>query len=234
MGLQTKLARISEASLDLLFPQRCIGCGTEGELICSSCRKSLPRLQSPYCKVCGLPLKEGAACPKCSVNPLQINGIRSVFLHEKLARDAAHALKYNNLKLLAKPLAQFMERYLESNPLSADVLMAVPMHPKRLRKRGYNQAYLLARELGKLMQLPVSHGSLVRTKNTGSQVSLRAKARQENVAGAFGCNDRGLADKRVLLIDDVCTTGATLNACAITLKEAGAVTVWGLTLSREL
>lgn len=234
MVLQTKLARISEVSLDLLLPQRCIGCGIEGELICSICVEALPRLEPPYCESCGLPLKEGASCQKCSIHPLQINGIRSLFLHEKLARDAAHALKYNNLKSLAKPLAQFMAKYLESNPLPADVLAAVPMHPKRLRKRGYNQAYLLAKELGKLVQLPVSQGSLVRTVNTSSQVSLSAKERQENVAGAFRCKDHILADKRVLLVDDVCTTGATLNACAITLKKAGAVSIWGLTLSREL
>ena len=234
MVLQTRLAQISEAFLDFLFPVRCIGCGTEGKLICSSCRKSLPRLHPPYCKVCGLPLEAEMSCPKCSLHPLQINGIRSVFRHEKLARDAAHTLKYNNLKSLAKPLAQLMAEYLESNPMPVDVLLAAPMHPKRMRKRGYNQAHLLAKELGKLMQLPVSQGVLTRFTDAPSQVSLGAEDRRKNVAGVFRCPDQAFADKQVLLIDDVCTTGATLNACAITLKEAGAASVWGLTLSREL
>ncbi|MFO8101275.1 MAG: ComF family protein [Dehalococcoidia bacterium] len=234
MALQTRLAQIPEAFLDLLFPLRCIGCGMEGGLICPSCTRGFPPLPSPFCERCGLPLKGAASCPKCNANPLQINGIRSIFLHEKLARDAIHTLKYNNLKSLAGPLANFMARYLQSNPLPADVLVPVPMHSKRLRRRGYNQAQLLAKELGKLMGLPLSSTSLVRVTNTTSQVALKAQGRQANVAGAFSCKDNDLAGKRVLLIDDVCTTGATLNACAISLKAAGAASVWGLTLSREL
>jgi len=233
MALQTRLTQIPEILLDLLFPSKCIGCGAEGEFICSSCSEELPRLESPYCESCGLPLEEEGACPKCCNRPLEIDGIRSLFLHENLARDAVHALKYNNLKSLAKPLAQLMAEYLESNPLPADILLAIPMHSKRMRKRGYNQAHLLAEELGRLMQLPVSRGTLIRTTDTPSQVSLGAEERRKNVAGAFHCKNQAFADKRMLLIDDVCTTGATLNACAITLKEAGAASVWGLTLSRE-
>jgi ComF family protein len=207
MALQTRLARIPEILLDLLFPRKCIGCGAEGEFICSSCNEELPRLESPYCESCGLPLEEKGDCPKCRNRPLEIDGIRSLFLHEGLARDAVHSLKYNNLKSLTKPLAQLMAEYLESNPLPADILQAIPMHSKRMRERGYNQAHLLAKELGRLMQLPVSLGILIRTTNTPSQVSLGAEERRKNVAGAFRCKNQAFAGQRVLLIDDVCTTG---------------------------
>ncbi len=233
MALQTRLAQIPELLLDLLFPLKCIGCGIEGELICSSCQKDLPRLKPPYCSVCGLPLRETISCHKCVNWPLKIDGIRSLFLHDTLARDAVHSLKYNNLKSLAKPMAQLMAEYLESTQLLADVLLAVPAHPKRLRKRGYNQAHLLAKELGKLTGLPLLHDQLARITNTKSQVSLGAEERRANVSGAFKCEGQAFTSKRVMLIDDVCTTGATLNACAIALKEAGADSVWGLTFSRE-
>lgn len=150
-----------------------------------------------------------------------------------MARDAVHHLKYRNLKALARPLAKLMAEYLESNPLPVDLILAVPMHPKRVRQRGYNQSDLLAQELSYLINLPTASGSLVRLRNTPSQVSLGAEARRSNVQGAFRCKNQVCQGKSVLLVDDVCTTGATLNACALALKEAGAASVWGLTFSRE-
>ncbi|MCL0088986.1 ComF family protein [Dehalococcoidia bacterium] len=150
-----------------------------------------------------------------------------------MARDAVHHLKYRNLKALARPLAKLMAEYLESNPLPTDILVAVPLHSKRVRQRGYNQSDLLAEELSHLIDLPTASGSLVRLRNTPSQVSLGAEARRSNVQGAFRCKNQVCQGKGVLLVDDVCTTGATLNACALALKEAGAASVWGLTFSRE-
>ncbi len=126
-----------------------------------------------------------------------------------------------------------MAQYLGSNPLPVDLILAVPMHPRRARERGYNQSDLLVEALSRLIQLPMTSGSLVRLRNTPSQVSLGAEARRSNVQGAFCCNDQLFQGKGVLLVDDVCTTGATLNACATALKGAGAAPVWGLTFSRE-
>ncbi len=225
--------RFSHMVLDLVFPRRCIGCGKEGRFLCSECRESLPCIETPYCKLCGIPVHSGNKCSKCDSSPMAIDSIRSLFLHEGLARDAVHSMKYNNLKALAPSLAPLMNKYLQTNPLPVDVLLAVPMHSKRIRRRGYNQAHLLAKELGLLTQLPVSEGSLVRLRNTPSQVSLGADARHKNMKEAFRCNDEAFRDKRVLLIDDVCTTGATLQACALALKQANAARVWGLTLSRD-
>jgi ComF family protein len=114
-----------------------------------------------------------------------------------------------------------------------EVLVPVPLHPKRLRQRGYNQASLLAQELSKIIGLPVDEDALIRAQDVVPQARTKSAAeRRQNVRHAFACN-RNMADKQILLIDDVCTTGATLDACAIALKTAGASSVWGLTVARE-
>jgi ComF family protein len=136
---------------------------------------------------------------------------------------------------LAEPLGQLLASYLSSNPLPIDTLVPVPLHPKRVRERGYNQSSLMVRELGRLTDLPVIGDSLVRLRNTAPQVRITGtEQRQLNVRGAFRGQDRGFQGRRVLVVDDVCTTGATLDSCALALKEAGAASVWGLTLAREL
>ncbi|MBT9160725.1 MAG: hypothetical protein DDT26_02021 [Dehalococcoidia bacterium] len=229
----TNLTQIRDLLLDLIFPRRCIGCGAEGELLCLSCLNLFPRLTPPYCQCCAVPFSGGRLCPNCLKSPPAIDGIRSVFLHRGLARDAVRHLKYRNLKALARSLAELMAEYLVSNPLPADIMVAVPLHSKRVRQRGYNQSDLLAEELSRLINLPTASGSFVRLRNTPSQVSLGAEARHSNVQGAFHCKNPVYQGKGVLLVDDVCTTGATLNACAVALKGAGAASVWALTLSRE-
>jgi ComF family protein len=116
--------------------------------------------------------------------------------------------------------------------MPVDVLVPVPLHATRLRERGYNQAALLAREMARRVGLAVDERSLVRQRATASQVDLNVKQRKENVRAAFRCSGNGLVGKHVLLIDDVCTTGATLEACAMALCEGGARSVQALTLAR--
>lgn len=135
---------------------------------------------------------------------------------------------------MALPLARLLAEDLDSRPLPAEVLVPVPLHPRRLRERGYNQSGLLARELCRLTSLPVEEDTLFRHRNSGAQIRARdSEERRSNVLGAFGCRNEKLGGRRVLLIDDVCTTGATLNSCAIALKKAGVTSVWGLALARE-
>jgi ComF family protein len=129
-------------------------------------------------------------------------------------------------------LGEMMVSYWQDVHLPADVILPVPLHARRLRERGYNQASLLARELGKGVGLPVLENALIRVRDTAPQVDLKAKERQENVRGAFHCPDDRWAGKRVLLIDDVYTTGATLEACSLALKQRGVRIVWALTLAR--
>jgi len=227
--------KLKESALDLLFPPRCVGCGRGGALICSRCLSTLQYLTPPLCQRCGLPLAAGARCPDCESDPPQIDGIRSLSPYDGVMRQAILQLKYENVRALASPLAQLMWKYQQSQPLSADVLMPVPLHPRRLRSRGYNQSALLAKELGRLASLPVVEDSLVRRRNTSPQArTASVEDRRRNVAGAFACSDRRGAGKHIIVIDDVCTSGATLKVCAAALKAAGAASVWGLTLAREV
>jgi ComF family protein len=144
-------------------------------------------------------------------------------------------LKYHNLRTLAPLLASYLYIYLTDNPLQGDVLVPVPVHPKRLRERGYNQSTLLARELNRLSSIPCIDSCLIRLTYITPQAKLSsALERRQNIAGAFTCKDDRLKGKNIIIIDDVSTSGATMNACSAALKSAGAVSVWGLTLALEL
>jgi len=230
-----RITFLKRAALDLLFPRWCLGCGKEGDYICGDCRRGLPVIAPPVCSRCGRPLPQGVACHDWPDTPDGIDGIRSPFVFEGVIRRAVHELKYRNLRALAPLLAGLLYDYLVANPLPADVLVPVPLHRKRLRERGYNQSALIAAELGRRCGLPVSVNGLVRPRYAAPQArSAGVNERQRNVAGAFTCPDRRFEGQCVLLIDDVSTSGATLNACAGALKAAGAAQVWGLTLAREL
>ena len=189
----------------------------------------------PVCPRCGRPQPNGVLCPGCVGWRAEIDGIRSPFRFDGVIRQAIHHLKYKNLKASALPLAELLHDYLRANPLPGDVLVPVPLHSRRLRERGYNQSSLLARELSRLISLPSVDGSLIRLRNAPPQArTATVEARRSNVAGAFSCRDQQLRGKDVLLVDDVCTSGATMDSCAAVLKAAGATSVWGLTVAREV
>jgi len=222
-------------ALDFLFPQKCVGCGKVGSLICPSCQNSLPIVAPPLCPLCGRPQASGVLCPSCVSWQAEIDGIRSPFRFEGTVRQAIHQLKYSNIRTMALPLARLLKNYLTIHPLPTDVLVPVPLHSKRLRERGYNQSALLATELGKLTGLPMVEDCLIRQVHNPPQArTATVEERQSNVADAFVCRDDSLRDKQVIIIDDVSTSGATLNDCARALKAAGAAGVWGLTVAREI
>jgi ComF family protein len=228
------LARFKTAFLDLLLPLRCLGCGKEGNLICPACCETLPKVHLPICQRCGATFSEGNLCHMCINHPLTIDTIRSVFRFEETVRQAILQLKYKHLKAVAAPLGQLLAEYLRSHPMRGEVLVPVPLHPKRLRERGYNQASLIAQELNKLIGLPVAEDALIRVRDAVPQARTKsAIERRQNVKDAFACRQR-LEGKQILLLDDVCTTGATLDACATALKAAGASSVQGLTVAREM
>ncbi len=229
------LAKLKGIAVNLLFPQWCVGCGKGGDFICPSCCRSLPRIMPPLCPRCGKPQPSGILCPGCVSWQAEIDGIRSPFRFDGVIRQAIHQLKYRNLRALAVTLAKLLQDYLATNPMPGEVLVPVPLHPKRVRERGYNQSSLLAKELGKLTSLPVVDDCLIRQRHTPPQAKTpTVDERRNNVANAFTCRDSRLQDRQVLLIDDVSTSGATLDACATALKVAGAATVWGLVLAREI
>jgi ComF family protein len=231
-NLTSIIVNVAETALDLLFPLHCFGCHKYGKLLCASCISNLPRLTLPYCPICAQPGVD-QPCRWCSSISVKTNGIRAPFLMEGVIKDAIHALKYRNVRAAAPELGELLAQYLKTHPMPGEVLAPVPLHPRRLRSRGYNQSALLARELGKLSGLPVNERLLSRTKNTPPQVQTsNREERHHNMAGSFECigKVRGLS---VILVDDVTTTGSTLSACAAALKEAGAVSVWGLALAKE-
>jgi len=152
---------------------------------------------------------------------------------EGTLQTAIHRFKYSNVRPLAVPLAKLASEYLEQNHLPVKIIVPVPLHSRRLRDRGYNQSELLAEQLGSAMGMRVVADVLVRVRSTIPQVGLRADQRRKNVKGAFRCVGTTLKGQDVLLVDDVCTTGATLEACSVALQEAGAGHVWGLVLARE-
>jgi ComF family protein len=231
----TQLKRVA---LDMVFPRWCINCGKEGGCLCRDCRRNLSFIHPPVCPRCGRPLDAPITaniCPGCAEWDGRIDGVRAPFIFEGLIRRAVHDFKYNNLKALDSELAALMYDYLKENPIPGDALVPVPLHDRRLRERGYNQSALLARELGKLTGLPVVEGCLSRRIYVSSQArSASIEERKRNVTDAFNCRDRRLKDKNVILIDDVSTSGATLNACAGVLKAAGATGVRGLVIALEL
>ncbi len=230
-----QVANLKGKALDFLFPRFCVGCGRYGDFFCPFCRQSLVAIAPPLCPRCGRPQSSGQLCPDCANWAAQIDGIRSPFRFEGVIRQAIHQLKYQNLRALVEPLAHLLRDYLIDSPIPADVLVPVPLHPKRLRERGYNQSGLLAHRLSKLTGLPVVDGCLVRQRYTLPQArTTTAQERHRNIADAFACRDRRLEGRRVLLIDDVATSGATLDACATALKNSGAAAVWGLAIAREI
>ena len=186
----------------------------------------------PLCECCGREIGAGARCQDCAKDPPRIGGIRACSRFEGAVRQAVHRLKYNGQRPVAEQLAEFLEKTARGLP-PAQAIVPVPLHPSRERRRGYNQSGLLSRALAQRLGLPVVE-AVRRVRETKAQVGLDRRQRQENVKGAFACPRPELAAGRcLLLVDDVCTTGSTLMACADPLLRAGAAAVWGLVVARQ-
>jgi ComF family protein len=234
--------RAKTAIIDVLFPPHCAACHRPGAWLCVDCLQAMQVIQPPVCQRCGLPLDEHqtarasqSICKRCQRAPLQLDGLLAYAFHSGPLRQAIHQFKYKDLRSLAAPLGQLMAegwRALAPEDLQPDVIVPVPLHPSRQLQRGYNQATLLAQELGSRLRCPVMKEVLVRIKATAPQVDLDAQERRDNVRNAFRCRDTSLAGKHVLLIDDVCTTGSTLESACVALREIGVISVWAYTLAR--
>ncbi len=212
-------ARLWGALLELMFPARCVACRRPGAWLCDACVASLPgkggliRVAWPRLRAAGLA------------------GVYSLAPHVYPLREAVHALKYDGVRVLAEPLGGLLGAAWQRQPVVVDAVVPVPLHVQRVRQRGYNQAELLARAFCGALDLPYRPGILVRHRETRSQVGLSLAERQANVAGAFSCVTDALGGQRVLLLDDVLTTGATLAACAAALREVDVREVYALTLT---
>ena len=229
--LKSFLSQIPRQALDLLFPLYCIVCRREGRFVCPECEPALPWLGERRCHVCAAPGVRGV-CRRCSEEPLAVDGIRAPFILAGPLREAVHDLKYRGIRAYGRQLGRFMARCLEQRPFPGDVIVPAPLHRKRLRERGYNQSELLARSLAMETGLDLDASLLSRVRHSPPQVGANRHRRRSNVEGSFQCR-AGLDGRRIVLVDDVATTGSTMSACALALKEAGASTVWGLALARE-
>lgn len=225
--------RLFEPLLDLLFPPHCVVCGKLGAWFCEKCARLIEPLPEPRCSHCGRPLNHPGMCRRCQGEQSWLLSIDSCSAHRQPIRRVIHALKYEGMAVLSEPLSEVMASTWRARQIRCDRLIPVPLHPARKRERGYNQSALLARSLGRRLDLPVDERSLVRVRNTPAQVGLTRQERRENMLGAFQCTNR-LDGFSLLLIDDVCTTGATLEACARKLLEAGASSVRALTAARAV
>ena len=224
--------RLLAALVDLFFPPRCAGCGQAGVWFCANCLAQVAWIRPPICPHCGEGLSRAARCPRSGHHPELLEGLRSAAWHAGPLRLALHRFKYRGQRVLAEPLGALLVQAWQHDPLRVDLIVPVPLHPRRLRERGYNQAALLARALSRQTGIPLDERSTRRVRHTPPQVELTAAERRQNVRGAFAYTGPPLAGRKVCLVDDICTTGATLDACAAALRDAGAAGVWAYTLAR--
>lgn len=233
-GVTSVIGWLGHTALQLVFPARCVGCGGGGAFLCEDCSVSLPPAAPPRCPHCWQPGPDASPCLHCQLGPPAFDGLRAAFIYQGTTRELVHALKYRGTTAVAAPMGSLLAEAARRHGLAADVVVPVPLSGLRRRTRGYNQAEALARALGGELRLPVRPRALERRRHTPSQArSTDADERRRNVAGAFVCREREIAGGRALLVDDVTTTGATLDACASALKDGGALSVWGLAFARE-
>jgi ComF family protein len=236
-------AKVARRALDVVFPPLCVACRTrvaEPHSLCSRCWNAMSFLEGPACVRCGAPfdLDPGAdtVCGPCHARPRAFDRARALARYDDASKGLILAFKHGDRLDHSPAFARWLER--AGRPLleEADVIVPVPLHRWRLWHRRYNQAAVLAAGIGRLTGTPVDHRALERRRATPSQgVMPSASARRRNVLGAFVVTPTRIAairGKRVLLVDDVFTTGATLDACARALKRAGAAAVDALTIAR--
>jgi len=241
----TKILSVcEEAALYALLPKTCLHCkadlafGRQSPL-CPDCEAALEPVPELFCRVCGVPLPNGGAhCRRC--RPLAARNrkcrlIRSAFVFNGVMRSLVHGIKYKGRKTAALWLgagtARAFARYPELS--GCDLLVPVPLSRERLAERGYNQSALLAGEICAAVKLELSEPALEKIKNTPAQVALGKNERLKNLAGAFAAEPALVKGKKIILIDDVATTGATFESCADALKKAGAACILGFSAARE-
>lgn len=214
---------------ELFFPQRCVSCSKRAsDLLCRGCFEALPTISKPFCRRCGVPTAfEAFVCEKCKGVDFGFTSARAPLRYEGVGTEIVHALKYQGYtRVVVRLMAPLMETVIEG---SFDTVACVPLHRSRRRKRGFNQAELIARAVAERIRVPFSD-KLEAVRKTRDQVELSASERRRNVEGAMRA--RGPLRGKVLLVDDVFTTGATLSAGAEVLVRAGAAEVHALSLCR--
>lgn len=231
--------KIIDGFLDILYPRRCPVCDDivlpKGAMVCNKCADAFTTIKGGFCLKCGKPLKdEGRAkCDDCLMKNHQFDTCRSAFIYDEAMRKCIYRFKYHKRSEYAKYLGQRMADELKDyiKSCNADAIIPVPMYRKKERKRGYNQAYLLAKELGKVCGIPIRNDIVIRNRNTKIMRSLGAAMRENNLKRAFKIVGDSVKLTNVILVDDIYTTGSTADAVAGVLKAAGVRRVFVTSLS---
>lgn len=218
----------------LLPVQPCVMCGSMSHdgLWCAACDAALPYLSAPHCPVCALPTPGGEVCGHCLAQPPLFTHTTAVFGYSFPLDKLIQNMKYGEQLALAHALAKKLARALDKSNLP-DYIIAMPLHPAKLRERGFNQSLLLAASIARELDIPLLPDACRRLRDTPAQSSLPWKARKKNVRNAFSC-DMNLSGKRVALVDDVLTTGASLNELAEAVAKAGAIQISAWVVARTL
>ena len=225
-SLRTATRALSSA----LFPPRCAACGRPGAALCQPCLATATRLPHPQCRQCTRPLTYGNQCARCRLEQRRIDHLYVPYAYTPPILQAVHRFKYANKRYLAADLATLAMSALPPD-LQVDLVVPIPLTSSRERQRGYNQGRLLAAEVARRLDLPLDAGVLTRLRDTPPQTSLPRAQRLANVRGSFRAL-RKLSGARILLVDDVTTTGATIEAATRALRRRGSVWVGALTLAR--
>ena len=224
--------------IEFFFPQnvKCLFCKTEdgGYGICDKCLSNLPFISGKACSKCGAPINTGNVCFECKHTIHYFDKSFSIFNYENEIKQTIISFKQARKKYIAKPLSHIIADYFDKLEIPFDTIIPMPIHPNRLKTRGFNQSELLLDVINSRYGR-VYNNVLVRVKDTTHQTGLSQANRQKNLEHAFKVVDKQkVRNKIVLIFDDIYTTGATLDECAKTLKKAGAVKVYGLTLAHSV
>jgi ComF family protein len=230
---QNLARQLADVFLSFIFPPVCINCRRAGVLFCSECVAKVTWIEEPICPKCGrLQQRPNAVCISCLHNPLPLQQIRAAVLFADPIQSMIHKLKYEGMFGLGQPLADLMVEAWLRWETAVDLIIPVPLYHERQKTRGYNQSELLAQRLSQKLDLPMNANALKRVRDTRPQVGLNAEERSNNVQAAFAAKTEDVVGKVVLLVDDVCTTGATLAAAADAMLMSGAQSVSAYCLAR--
>lgn len=232
--VSTIFQTVYNQALDLIFPQRCVTCGKLGSVWCSDCSSQAYVIKEPYCRHCGTPGVTLNECIHCNTWQYNFDEARAWGKYSGTLRGAILSLKHRYNIQLGHELARFMAGVFPTQKWKVDLVVPIPLAPHRLAERGYNQAELLTKPFASLSRLTFAAKILHRSHETVKQFELDARQRWDNLLGAFQVDSHDLSGANILLVDDIMTTGATLNAAAVVLKSAGCSKVFALTLAKTL